>query len=66
MLIKSEYSIFTRDFGRYKNTIAHSETFLLELDIQSCVSRFTGSCKIVLSISRNYTFNLAFPSICTR
>ena len=43
----NKYSIFTWDFGKYKETIAHSEKCLSELDTQAGFSKFSGYCKRV-------------------
>ena len=59
-------SIFTWDFGKYKNITAHSENCLPELDIQDSFSKFSGFFKKVGSISINYTLNFSFESIFTR
>ena len=42
VLTKRKYYIFTWDFGRYKNKIAHSEKFLPELYIQDGFIKFSG------------------------
>ena len=36
------YSIFTWDFGKYKNTTAYSENCLPELETQAGFNKFTG------------------------
>ena len=66
ILTKIKYSIFTWDFGKYKNKIAHSEKCLLELYIQANFSKFYGFFKIVGSISGDYTFKFSIDFICTR
>ena len=40
VLTKIKYSCFTFDFGKYKKTIAHSEHYLPELEIQSGFNNF--------------------------
>ena len=52
--------------GGKKNTIAHSEKFLPELDIQAGFRKFLVFCKRVGSVSRDSTFNFALSSIYTR
>ena len=42
VLTKRKYYIFTWDFGKYKNTIARSESCLTELDIQAGFKKFAG------------------------
>ena len=54
------------NFRKYKNTIAHPENCLPELEIQYILSKFDGFCKIVVSISRDSTFNFHFESISTK
>ena len=49
-LTKSKYSIFTWDFWKYKNTTAHSENCLPELDIQAGFSMFYGFSRVSCGI----------------
>ena len=66
VLTKIKYSIFTWDFGKYKNTIAHSEKCCPELDIHTGFSKFARFYKRVEYISKDYTFYFSFASIFTK
>ena len=66
VLTKRKYYFFTWDFGWYKKTIAYSENFLPELEIQAGFSKFSGFSKRVASISRYSKFNFSFAYICAR
>ena len=48
---KGKCSIFTLDFGKYKNKIDNPEHFLPELEIQYGFCKFSGVFKIMVSIS---------------
>ena len=63
---KKKILYFTLGFGKYKTTISHSENCLPELEIQSDISKFSGFCKRVRSISIYFTFNSYFASIYIR
>ena len=65
-LKKKKYYIFTWDFGRYKKTVVHSETFLPDLYVQSGFIKFVGISRRVGSISGYSSFNFSFASIYIR
>ena len=63
---KRKYSIFNWGFGKYKNTMTHSENRFPELGTQSGFRKFSIFCKILGLISIYSMFNFAFASICTK
>ena len=65
-LTKIKYSIFISNSGKYRNTIAHSENCLPELETQAGFSKFAGFFNRVGSISRDYIFFFAFTYICKK
>ena len=66
VLTKWKYLIFTCYFGKYKNIISHSENYLPELETHAGFSKFSRFFKRLGSISRYYTLNFDFASICTK